>query len=85
MNGMNGLTRWSLKVSRQTDIALRSLLASRGARKGDLSRFVEAAVNREILRQTLQEIRERNAELDPEEVRKLVDEELAEVRRSRWE
>jgi hypothetical protein len=81
---MGELTRWSLKVSRDTDIALRTLLASRGGRKGDLSRFVEEAVNREVLRQMLRETRERNAHLDPDEIQKLVDEEFAEVRRARW-
>lgn len=30
---MNQITRWSLKVSRETDIALRTLLASRGGKK----------------------------------------------------
>jgi len=80
---MGEQTRWSLKVSRETDIALRTFLAERGGRKGDLSRFVEDAVNRSVLRQTLQDVWDRNADLAPEEVEKLVDEELAEVRRSR--
>ena len=44
---MGELARWNLKVSRETDLALRTLLATRGGRKGDLSRFVEEAVNRE--------------------------------------
>ncbi|MGA9583514.1 MAG: ribbon-helix-helix domain-containing protein [Allosphingosinicella sp.] len=81
---MGEQTRWSLKVSRETDIALRTFLAERGGRKGDLSRFVEDAVNRSVLRQMLREAREANAHLDPEEVQKLVDEEFAEVRRARW-
>lgn len=80
---MGEQTRWSLKVSRETDIALRTFLAERGGRKGDLSRFVEDAVNRSVLRQTVQEIWDRNAGLAPEDVEKLVDEELAEVRRAR--
>ena len=79
---MGEQTRWSLKVSRETDIALRTFLAERGGRKGDLSRFVEDAVNRAVLRQTVQEIWERNASLAPEEVEKLVEEELYEVRRA---
>lgn len=76
-------TRWSLKVSRETDIALRTLLASRGGRKGDLSRFVEDAVNRAVMRENLRKVWERNADLDPDKVQQLVDEELAEVRRIR--
>ena len=79
---MGEQTRWSLKVSRETDIALRTFLAERGGRKGDLSRFVEDAVNREVLRQMLREVWEQNKDLDPDEVQKLVDEELAEVRRA---
>ena len=79
---MNDQTRWSLKVSRETDIALRTLLATRGGRKGDLSRFVEQAVNREVLRETVRDIRERNAGLDPAEIDRMVEEELDEVRRS---
>src|SRR3546814_10502756 len=57
---MNDLARWSLKVSRETDIALRTLLATRGGRKGDLSRFVEDAVNRAVLRETVRDVRERD-------------------------
>ena len=79
---MGEQTRWSLKVSRETDIALRTFLAERGGRKGDLSKFVEDAVNREVLRAMLRDIRGRNAHLDPDEVQRIVDEELAEVRRA---
>jgi hypothetical protein len=81
---MGELTRWSLKVSRETDIALRTLLASRGVRKGDLSRFVEAAVNREVLRETVRDIREANAAADPGEVDRLVADAVDEVRESLW-
>ena len=80
---MNDQTRWSLKVSRETDIALRTYLASRGGKKGDLSRFVEDAVNRAVMREMVQEIWEANADLDPQEVERLVDEELREVRKVR--
>ena len=81
---MGELARWNLKVSRETDVALRTLLATRGGRKGDLSRFVEEAVNREVLRETIRDIRARNAGIAPEEIERLVDEALAEVRPSIW-
>lgn len=81
---MGELARWSLKVSRDTDVALRTLLATRGGRKGDLSRFVEEAVNREVLRQTMNDLRERNADLDEDEVTRLVDEELGAARAGFW-
>lgn len=76
--------RWSLKVSRETDIALRTLLATRGARKGDLSRFVEEAVNREVLRETMQDIHARNADAPAEQIERLVEDELREIRTSFW-
>src|SRR3546814_1041120 len=81
---MGELARWNLKVSRETDVALRTLLASRGGRKGDLSRFVEEAVNREVLRETVRDIQARNVDTDPGEVEKLIDEELAEIRSAFW-
>ena len=36
--------RWSLKVSRETDEALREHLGRSGARKGDMSKYVQEAV-----------------------------------------
>lgn len=36
--------RWSLKVSKEIDEALREHLGRSGARKGDLSKFVQEAV-----------------------------------------
>jgi len=81
---MGELARWSLKVSRDTDVALRTLLATRGGRKGDLSRFVEEAVNREVLRQTVSDIRSRNADLNENEVAGLIDEELGATRAAFW-
>ena len=41
---MEDSVRWSLKVSRETDEALRAYLGQTGGRKGDLSKFVQEAV-----------------------------------------
>lgn len=81
---MGDLARWSLKVSRETDIALRTLLATRGGKKGDLSRFVEDAVNREVLRETVRDIRARNADANPDDLERLIAEEVELGRRSFW-
>lgn len=81
---MGELARWSLKVSRNTDIALRTLLASRGGKKGDLSRFVEDAVNREVLRETIRDIQARNADMDSTELEQLIDEEVSSARMAFW-
>lgn len=78
---MTEQTRWSLTVSRDTDAAVRSRIAAQG--EGELSRFVEQAVNRELLRETVREIRDRNADIAPAEADRLAAEALAEVRRRR--
>ena len=75
--------RWSLKVSKDTDLSLRTFLGSQGAKKGDLSKFVEDAVNRRVLQCTVQDIWQRNAETDPDEIQRIVDEVVSEVRSKR--
>ena len=81
---MGELARWSLKISRETDVALRTLLATRGSRKGDLSRFVEEAVNREVLRETIRQVQARNVDASPDEIEKLVADELGDMRNAFW-
>ena len=81
---MSELARWNLKVSRDTDVALRKLLATRGGRKGDLSKFVEDAVNREVLRQTVEDIRARNAGSSADEIMEMVNAELSTIRATFW-
>jgi hypothetical protein len=43
----------SLPVSKDTDITVRSFLARRGMKKGDLSKFIEEAVKWRVHDQTL--------------------------------
>jgi hypothetical protein len=81
---MSEAARWNLVVSRNTDVALRALLATRGRRRGDLSRFVEEAVNREIIRYTMSDVRSRNAGLDANEMARLIDNELCDTRELFW-
>lgn len=75
--------RWSLKISKDTDLSLRTFLGTQGMKKGDLSKFVEDAVNRRVLQCTIQDIWERNADADPDEVQRMVDEAVSEVRAER--
>ena len=35
--------RWNIKVSKETDLTLRTFLGARGMKKGDLSKFIEEA------------------------------------------
>lgn len=75
--------RWSLKISKDTDLSLRTYLGAQGMKKGDLSKFVEDAVNRRVLQCTIQDIWERNAGADPAEVQRIVHEAVGEVRAKR--
>lgn len=67
------MTRWNLAVTPETDQSVRLFLARQGrARKGDLSRFIEEAVQARILELTAQEVKQANADLSPEELESMV-------------
>ena len=68
------------KVSRDTDISLRTYLAQQGMKKGTLSKFIERAVQKEILAQTVADVKQRNADLSEEEMLALIDEAVHAVR-----
>ncbi len=73
-------TRWNLVISDQTNIAVRSFLAQRGFKKGDLSSFVEEAVRWRVFDQTLAQAQQGFDEADSNESQNLLDEALAQVR-----
>ncbi len=77
---MENTARWTIKVSRDTDISLRTYLAQQGKKKGDLSRFIERAVQKEILAQTAADVKQRNADLPDEALEALIDEAVRAVR-----
>ncbi len=81
---MGKFARWNLTVSRSTDVALRTLLAERGEGESDISGFVEEAVNREVLRQTVSGIRARNADTKGLQVAESIDVELSATRKAFW-
>jgi hypothetical protein len=63
---MTDTTRWTVSVSKDTDIAVRSFLAQRGMKKGDLSKFIEEAVKWRVLDQIMVEARGKFADMTPE-------------------
>jgi hypothetical protein len=75
--------RWSLKVSRETDLSLRTYLGARGMKKGDLSKFVEEAVRWRILDRTVREIKARNRDFDADALLGIVDDAVRTTRRER--
>jgi hypothetical protein len=81
---MSDVIRWTVKVSKETDIAVRTYLAERGGKKGDLSKFIERAVRKEVLRATVHDIQQRNVDLPSDEVQALIDEACGAVRSEFW-
>ena len=75
--------RWSIKVSKDTDLTLRTYLGARGMKKGDLSKFIEEAVRRRVFQRTVEDMKARNAGADADEIQRLADSAVAEVRAQR--
>ena len=83
MEEIKEAVRWNIKVSKDTDLTLRTYLGALGMKKGDLSKFIEEAVRWRIFNRTVQEIKARNAGAAPDELQALVDAALREVRTPR--
>ncbi len=80
---MEEAVRWNIKVSKETDLTLRTFLGSQGMKKGDLSKFIEEAVRWHVFHRTVQDIKTRNADTDPNELQSLIDHAVREVRAGR--
>ena len=81
---MDESIRWTVKVSKDTDLSLRTFLAQRGGKKGDLSKFIEDAVRWRVLEQTVAETKARNANASLREIESAVNEAVAAVRAERF-
>jgi Ribbon-helix-helix domain len=81
---MDQSVRWTVRVSKETDVTVRRFLAQRGMKKGDLSKFVEEAVRWRVFDETLRETRACNEHIPPEEIDSAIDEALAAVRAERF-
>ena len=75
--------RWNIKVSRETDLTLRTFLGAHGMKKGDLSKFIEQAVRAHVFHRAAQDIKARNADTDPGELQSLIENTVREVRAER--
>jgi hypothetical protein len=76
--------RWNIKVSKETDLTLRTFLGAQGMKKGDLSKFIEEAVRWRVFHRTVQDIKALNAGPDPAELQRTIDEAVREVRMERF-
>ena len=84
MEQFGEVVRWTVKVSRDTDVSLRSFLAQRGMRKGDLSKFIERAVQKEVFAQTVADVQARNANVPDEQIEQAIEDALRQVRAEMW-
>ena len=75
-------TRWTVSVSKETDIAVRSFLAQRGMKKGDLSKFIEDAVKWRVLDQTMAEAQSKFSDLAPGDLESLLEEAVSSTRQA---
>ena len=74
------MARWSIIIPEETDRMVRDFLARNDSKKGDLSRFVDEAVRRRVFDLTVQQVKDRNAGYDVQEILELVDDEVEAVR-----
>ena len=81
---MDHSVRWTIRVSKETDMTVRMFLAQRFMKKSDLAKFVEEAVRGRLFDETVRETRFRNAHISHEEIESAIDEALAAVRAERF-
>ncbi len=70
------MPRWNLSIPEETDRAVRAFLGRAGGKKGDLSRFVNDAVRRQVFDLTVDQVKDRNAVFDRQEILDTIDEEV---------
>ena len=69
--------RWSLTIPESTDIALRTYLAGTGMKKGDISQFVDQAVQRQLADLITEKVKNRNQQFDQNHILSSIDEALS--------
>lgn len=75
--------RWTIKVSKETDLSLRTLLGSQGMKKGDLSKFVEDAVRWRVFDRRAQALKDRVGDVPAAALQAAIDAAVREVRKPR--
>ena len=73
-----------MRVSKDTDMAVRMFLAQRGMKKGDLAKFIEEAVRWRVLDQTVAQTKARNATVPAADIEAAINEALHSVRADRF-
>lgn len=78
---MTEAIRWTIKVSKETDLSLRTMLGAQGMKKGDLSKFVEDAVRWRMLDRRVQSARNSVRDVPTAQLQANIDEAVREVRK----
>lgn len=65
------MPKWNVSIAEETDRAVRSFLARTGMKKGDLSAFVEDAVQGEMLKRAARELQDKDPNLTDEDAQEL--------------
>jgi Ribbon-helix-helix domain len=66
--------RWSIVVPETTDRALRTYLARKGGKKGDISRFIDEAVQARLFELTVENVKKRNRTYSQKEILEAIEE-----------
>ena len=69
--------RWSVVVPESTDKALRTQLAGTGMKKGDISHFVDEAVQLYLFELVTNKVKARNQQFDQAEILSAIEEAVA--------
>ena len=81
---MDEPVRWTVRVSKDTDVAVRRFLAQRGMKESDLAKFIEEAVRWRVLGRTVAETKARNSKAPVAGIEAAIDEALKTVRAERF-
>jgi hypothetical protein len=79
---MSEAIRWTIKVSKETDLSLRTMLGAQGMKKGDLSKFVEDAVRWRMFDGRVQTLRNSVRDVPAAELQAAIDEAVRDVRKA---
>jgi len=66
--------RWSVVVPESTDRALRTYLASSGMKKGDITHFVDEAVQLRLFDLLTEKVKERNERFNQDDILSVINE-----------
>jgi len=77
------MSRWTVVIPEKTNRMVRTHLALRGSKKGDLSKFVDQAVRQALFLETVDGMKSRNAETPADLIEAAIDEAVDWARETR--